>query len=96
MLKISNNNNTALVLKNSEPYKIVETVKEYISNSGSDEITIDISHINLIDACKISVLCSTEMYLKNPQHKINWVVASQTIELMTSALGLGNSSFITN
>ena len=96
MLKILDKNTPILMLESSEPYKIVETVNEYISNSGSKEITIDISHINLLDACKISVLCSTETYLKYPQHKINWIVGSESVKLMTASMGLGNSSFIAN
>ena len=94
MLKILCQNHSTLVLKHSDPNKIVESVKEYIKTTECNEITIDISGINLIDACKITVLCSTEHYLKNTNSKINWIVASDSIEKMISSMGLGNSSFI--
>lgn len=94
MLKILSQNNSAMMLNDSEPNKIVEAVKGYIDESGDKNITIDISQMSLLDACKISVLCSTEQYIKNPEGSINWVVSSESVEKMVSSMGLGNSSFL--
>lgn len=94
MLKILSQNNSAMMLNDSEPNKIVEAVKDYIEESGDKNITVDISQMSLLDACKISVLCSTEQYIKNPEGTINWVVSSESVEKMVSSMGLGNSSFL--
>lgn len=94
MLKILSQNNSTIMLNDSEPNKIVETIKEYITNSEGESLTVDISRMNLLDACRISVMCSTEHYLKHPEGQINWVVASSSVEKMVSAMGLGNSSFL--
>ncbi len=94
MLKLLSQKNSTLKLNNSEPNKIVEIVKEYIKTSDERDLTIDISQMNIMDACKISVLCSTEHYLKNPNGKIHWVVSSSSVEKMVSSMGLGNSHFL--
>ena len=94
MLKVLSQNSSTLVLNDSEPNKIVEIVKEYINTSDEKDIMIDISRINIMDACKISVLCSTEHYLKNPNGKIHWIVSSSSVENLISSMGLGNSSFL--
>ncbi len=94
MLKILSQKKSTLMLNDSEPNKIVESVKKYITTSGCKNLTVDISGMNIIDACKISVLCSTEHYLQHPDGQINWVVSSSSVEKMVSSMGLGNSSFL--
>ena len=94
MLKILTQNKSTMMLNDSEPNKIVEAVKGYIEESSERSITVDISQMSLLDACKISVLCSTEQYLKNPEGRINWVVSSESVEKMISSMGLGNSTFL--
>lgn len=94
MLKQLGENHSTLVLDDSESNKFVETLSEYIKSAESEYLTVDISRMNIIDACKISVLGSTEHYLKHPQGKINWVVSSSCVENMVSSMGLGNSSFL--
>lgn len=94
MLKILSKNSSAIELNNSEPNKIVETVKKHIFNDNCENLTFDISHLNLLDACKISVLCSTEHYLKYPKGKINWLVSSKNVEDFTSSMNLGNAKYL--
>lgn len=94
MLKILSQNPSTIKLKDSEPNNILNSLKEYMSRPESEFSTIDISNINLIDACKISVLVSTEHYINHPKGKINWIVSSSSIEKFVSPLGLGNSSFL--
>lgn len=94
MLKILSQNPSTLTLNDSEPNKIVDTLKEYMDTSAAEYMTVDISNMNIMDACRISVLASTEHYLKHPKGKINWVVSSSSVAQMVSAMGLGNSDFI--
>ena len=56
-------------------------------------MTVDISRLNIMDACMVSTLCSTTHYMKYPDGEINWVVNSSDIENYTSAMSLGNTKF---
>lgn len=94
MLKVLSQNPSTIKLKDSEPDTILKTLKEYIATPEGEYMTVDISEVNLIDACRISVLASTEHYLKHPKGKINWIISSDSIEIFVSPLELGNSSFI--
>lgn len=94
MLKVLSQNHSALILNDSEPNKIVETLTEYIDSYQDEDLTVDISQMNIIDACRISVLGSTKQYINNPKGKINWIVSSSSVEKMVSSMGLGNSSFL--
>ncbi len=94
MLKLLSQNPSTIKLKDSEPNKILNSLKEYMSSPESEFSTIDISDMNMIDACRISVLVSTEHFINHPTGKINWIVSSSSIEKFVSPLGLGNSSFL--
>lgn len=94
MLKILSQNPSTIKLKDSEPNKILNSLKEYMSSPESEFSTIDISDMNMIDACRISVLVSTEHFINHPTGKINWIVSSSSVEKFVSPLGLGNSSFL--
>ncbi len=94
MLKLLSQNPSTIKLKDSEPNKILNSLKEYMSSPESEFSTIDISDMNMIDACRISVLVSTEHFINHPTGKINWIVSSSSVEKFVSPLGLGNSSFL--
>ena len=94
MSKILNKRKAILELDSTKSNEIVELINEYINESQNEDLTIDISGMNILDACRISVLGSTEQYIKNPNANINWVVSSESVEKMVSAMGLGNSSFL--
>ena len=86
---------SVLVLRNSTPDIVVKEFREYISSvCDAVIISVDISNINLIDACKITVLCSTELYIKRPNAKINWIVGAAPVEKYVSPMELGNSDYI--
>ncbi len=94
MSKMLNKRKPILELDSTKSNEIVEIINEYINESQDEDLTIDISRMNILDACRISVLGSTEHYIKNPNANINWVVSSESVEKMVSAMGLGNSSFL--
>ena len=57
-------------------------------------MTVDISFMNVLDACYVSTLCSTKHYIKYPQGKINWKISSELIREFNKDLELGNTDYI--
>ncbi len=55
-----------------------------------DEYIIDISAMNLINATKLAILCSTYCFIKNFKKKICWVVADEQIRRSIGVLRLKN------
>lgn len=92
MDKNMNQKSPILMLNSSKPDDVVNIINENVSGNG--EITIDISSMNLLDACKVSILCSTKQYMDNPKAHINWIVSSSSVADMASSMSLGNSSFL--
>ncbi len=56
-----------------------------------DKYVIDISSLNLIDATKYAILCSTYCFIKNFKKKICWLVADEEIKRAISILRLKNT-----
>ena len=75
------------------PQQAVEYINSYIDNAKSEKFSVDISFMNVIDACYVSTLCSTNHFIKFPQGEINWFVSSGFIENNTKNLLLGNSRY---
>lgn len=93
MLQIFSNNSSTIILDNNNPQKNIDMINEHIKLCNCDNMTIDISRLNLIDACKVSTLCSTTHYMKYPDGKINWIVNSKKVKDYTDSMNLGNSSY---
>lgn len=51
---------------------------------------VDISSMNLIDALKTSIMCSTYCFIKDFKKKICWIVADEEIKRAISILRLSN------
>ena len=51
---------------------------------------IDISNMNLINATKLAILCSTYCFIKNFKKKICWLVADEEIKKAINILRLKN------
>lgn len=79
---------------NSTPHKdagrMVEEIKNYIKQNDCPNLSMDISHLNIIDASKIAVLCSTYHWAKYPNGKISWKIPSKEIKDLINPLNLGN------
>ena len=93
MLQIFSNNSSTIILDNNNPQKNIDMINEHIKLCNCDNMTIDISRLNLIDACKVSTLCSTTHYMKYPDGKINWIINSKKVKDYTDSMNLGNSSY---
>jgi len=93
MLQVFSKESLDIVLDNKDIYQNIDKIDNYIEICNCKNMTIDITNINIIDACMISVLCSTKHYLKYPDGKIKWIVNSKEIEDYTKSMKLGNGVF---
>ena len=78
----------------SNPQKAVEIINSYIDRYHCENIDVDISFMNILDACYVTTMCSTKHYIKYPQGKINWKVSSDLINDFTGKLSLGNDRYL--
>ena len=54
---------------------------------------VDISCMNILDACYVSTTCSTKHYIKYPEGKINWKISSDLVKTFCKDLELGNITY---
>ncbi len=76
------------------PAEAVAEINSYIEQNACETLSVDISSMNIIDACYVSTLCSTTHYIKYPNGSINWRVSSDYVREFNKDLELGNSSYI--
>lgn len=94
MLKIISPKEDKIVLEALSPEKNIDIIKNHIKFSKCNNMTVDISSMNIIDACTVSTICSAHHYIKYPDGKIKWIVNSKKIEEYTSKSSLGNNEFV--
>ena len=82
-----------LVPNTTNPSLAVDFINSYIDKTSCEEFAVDISFMNIIDACYVSTMCSTKHYIKYPSGKINWFVSSELVKDFTKDMSLGNSSY---
>ena len=82
-----------LIPNSANPTDAVEYINEYIHKNSCEYMSVDISYMNVLDACHVSTLCSTMHYIKYPQGKINWIVSSQKVREFNKDFELGNSFY---
>ena len=83
-----------LIPNSVNPADAVEYINTYIEKNSCENMSIDISFMNVLDACYVTTLCSTSHYIKYPNGKINWTVSSEKVKEFNKDLELGNSSYI--
>jgi len=74
---------------------LVEEIKNYIFEHDCPNLSMDVSHLNIIDASKVTIICSTYHWSKYPNGKINWAIKSKEIKDLVRPLNLGNINLIT-
>jgi len=74
---------------------LVEIIKNYIFDNDCPSMAMDISHLNIIDASKVTILCSTYHYAKYPHGNVTWKINSAEIHNIIKPLNLGNIKLIT-
>ena len=80
--------------KSTNPIEIVEYINSYIDKNFSENISVDISFMNIIDACYVSTLCATKHFTKFPNGKISWKISSDKVQIFNENFELGNSDYI--
>ncbi len=78
----------------TDPKEAVEFIDSYIEKYHCENLNVDISYMNVLDACMVSTVCSAKHYIKYPNGKINWKISSEIIKEFNRELELGNSSYI--
>ena len=95
MLQIISKNDSKIVIEPQSAQKSIDMINNHIKLCNCENMTVDISRLNIMDACMVSTLCSTQHYLKYPNGKINWLVSSHSVKKYVSSMNIGNSSFNT-
>ena len=85
---------STLTPNTSNPREAVEIISSYIENYHCENMSIDISFMNVLDACYVSTMCSTKHFIKYPEGKINWIISSGLIREFNKDLELGNSDYM--
>ena len=83
-----------LIISNSTPCEAVEYISSYIKDYSCEILSIDISSMNVLDACYVTTLCATEHYIKYPNGKITWIVSSELVKDFNKDLELGTNCYI--
>ncbi len=83
-----------LTLDSTNPNEAVEYIGSYIEKYHCENLNVDISYMNVLDACMVSTVCSAKHYIKYPNGKINWKISSEIIREFNKDLELGNSGYI--
>ena len=83
-----------LTPNSADPAVAVDHINSYIDKHYCENMSVDISAMNIIDACHVSTLCSTHHYIKYPNGKITWKVSSESVREFNKDLELGNSEYI--
>lgn len=92
MLQLLPNSDT-LTLNTTTPQDTVDYISSYIDKYHCENMSVDISFMNILDACYVTTLCSTKHYIKYPNGKINWHVSSDLVRAFNKSLELGNVSY---
>ena len=82
-----------LCLKSCDVKDAVSVLNSHITKNDCEFMSVDISSMNILDACYVSTMCSTHHFIKYPNGKINWKVSSQLVKDFTKGLELGNSEY---
>ncbi len=83
-----------LTPNSTNPNEAVAFINSYIEKYHCENMSVDISFMNVLDACFVSSMCSTNHYIKYPNGKINWKISSELVKELNKSLELGNSGYI--
>ena len=71
MLQIISPNENKIVLEPVNPEKNIDMLNNHILSANCKYLTVDITGLNVLDACRVSTLCSAQHYIKYPDGEIN-------------------------
>jgi len=70
--------------------EVIECIKGFINKNKCDEFEADISLLNLIDASKTALLCSTYHFAKYPEGRIYWDLRDEQTRTLITPMQLRN------
>lgn len=73
---------------------LVESIKTYIKENDCPVLSMDISHLNIIEASKVTAICSTYHWAKYPDGEIKLKINSKQVSDLINPLDLGNIHII--
>ncbi len=77
-------------IKEKMQLKIIENLENFLRKTQEQKAVVDISNLNLLDAARTAILCSTKFFSKYPERKICWSVKDEETKKLISALMLKN------
>lgn len=80
--------------KTKDALELAERIKNYIQENDCPALSMDVSHLNLLDASKVTIVCSTYHWAKYPDGKISWKINSPAIRDIIRPLNLGNIDLV--
>ncbi len=82
--------NTFLTLKSNicDTKTLAEEVNKYITRQDCERMFVDISLLNMLDAAKISTICSVKHFSKYPTGEIRWIVKDKETSSIIKPLEL--------
>lgn len=83
-----------LTPNSTNPNEAVAYINSYIEKYHCENMNIDISFMNILDACYVSTMCSTTHFIKYPNGKINWKISSDLVREFNKSIELGNSEYV--
>ncbi len=83
-----------LTPNSTNPNEAVAYINSYIEKYHCENMNIDVSFMNILDACYVSTMCSTTHFIKYPNGKINWKISSDLVREFNKSLELGNSEYV--
>lgn len=92
MLQLLPQNDT-LTPNITNPNEAVEFINSYIEKYHCEFMSVDLSYMNILDACVVSTMCSTKHFIKYPEGKISWRISSGLIRDFNKDLELGNADY---
>ena len=78
----------------NDTVNIEESVKKYISKNECPTLSMDVSTLNIIDASKVAIICSTYHWAKYPHGEISWKIGSREVQDIIKPLNLGNIKLV--
>lgn len=78
----------------NDTINLVESIKNFIHENDCPNLSMDVSHLNIIDASRVTILCSTYHWAKYPNGEISWKIGSDEIKELVNPLNLGNIRLI--
>ena len=88
------NFNIPLTGKNNA-IELVNLIKDFICKNNCPNLSMDISNLNIMDASKVTMICSTYHWAKYPDGEISWYTKSpEELKELINPLNLENIRLI--